>query len=80
MMDNWIDGIIKDGIKLIQESNTIFNDAEALLGEVQTWLTSWETDEAKWDTIVILVSDSRFSIENPLDIGDVAMLYIVKKT
>lgn len=52
MMDNWIDEITEDGVKFIQESNVVFNDAKDFLGEVKTQIPLWEADKAKWKAVV----------------------------
>ena len=45
-MQDWVNAIIKEGNKFILELTTMYAEGEMLLGEIQTLIPGWETEQS----------------------------------
>lgn len=51
-IDDWVNGVIKEGNRFIQEFSVTYGDAKALLAEIQTQAPGLKADEEKCMVVV----------------------------
>lgn len=83
-MKGWVDTIIKEGNRFILEFMNVYVEGESLLGEIQTLIPGWETEQSRCQMVVFQVTEVekfgvlKFLNKNPMKNVDPCMLFIMK--